>query len=108
MTKESGRKQGKKNAVWILAVVILVPSIYGFGSKFLEFIKVYQSADEGSAFAIAPIMNYLLASSGFFLLFFWAIKGGMFKDIEKPKHDLLAREEMLDATEEPGSILDWH
>ena len=49
--------------------------------------------------AIAPILNYLLASVGFFLLLMWAAMNGMFHDIERPKHKLLEQEEQLDALE---------
>jgi hypothetical protein len=79
-----------------LAVLILVPSLLGFGTKFLEFIQVY-NGDVDGMFAIGPILNYLLASGGFLLLLVWATLDGMFHDIEQPKYDLLTREEWLDA-----------
>jgi hypothetical protein len=41
-------------------------------------------------------MNYLLASLGFFCLLLWAAAQGMFRDIESPKHEMLAHEELLD------------
>ena len=80
----------------ILAILILIPSLWGFGSKFLEFVHVYRGQADG-AFAIAPILNYLLASAGFFLLLMWAAMNGMFHDIEGPKYTLLEREAELDA-----------
>ena len=79
----------------LLAILILVPSLYGFGSKFIEFLHIYSGEVDG-AFAIAPILNYLLASGGFLLLLLWAICHGMFHDIEKPKYSLLEREAELD------------
>lgn len=82
----------------VAAAAILVPSLYGFGSKFVELIRVYQGDADG-AFAIAPIVNYLLASAGFLLLFGWAAANGMFRDLERPKLDMLAREAQLDAAE---------
>ncbi len=84
----------------LLAVAILVPSLWGFGSKFVEFLLVYQGDPEG-AFAITPILNYLLASLGFLFLLFWAIAHGMFHDIERPKYALLEREKALDETTRP-------
>ena len=48
------------------------------------------------AFAISPIVNYLLASFGFLLLFGWAALGGMFHDIEQPKYTMLENEARLD------------
>lgn len=79
----------------LLAVLILIPSGYGFVGKFIELIHVYQGEPEG-AFAAAPIMNYLLASLGFFCLLLWAAARGMFRDIESPKFEMLAQEEVLD------------
>lgn len=81
--------------VLLLAVLILVPSLYGFATKFYELVVVYTGESEG-AFAIAPILNYLLASLGFLLLFFWAGANGMFKDVEQPKHTMLRNEWRLD------------
>jgi len=49
----------------LLAVLILIPSGYGFVGKFIELVHVYQG-DASGAFAVAPIVNYLLASLGFF------------------------------------------
>jgi hypothetical protein len=79
----------------LLAVLILIPSGYGFAGKFIELIRVYRGESEG-AFAVAPMMNYLLASLGFFCLLLWASAHGMFCDIESPKYELLQHEELLD------------
>jgi hypothetical protein len=81
----------------LLAVLILIPSGYGFVGKFIELVHVYQG-EPGGAFAVAPIMNYLLASLGFFCLLLWAAGRGMFRDIERPKYEMLAHEKMLDRT----------
>jgi hypothetical protein len=79
----------------LLATLILIPSGYGFVGKFVELIHVYRGESEG-AFAVAPMVNYLLASLGFVCLLLWATAGGMFHDIEQPKFELLKREELLD------------
>lgn len=79
----------------LLAIAILVPSCWGFGSKFVEFIAIYRGEVDG-AFAVAPILNYLFASFGFLLLFAWAALNGMFHDIEKPKFWMLENEQRLD------------
>lgn len=79
----------------LLALLILIPSLWGFGTKFLEFIAVYRGDVDG-AFAVAPILNYLLASIGFLLLFGWAVANGMFHDIEKPKYTMLEIEEQFE------------
>lgn len=83
----------------IFAVVILVPSLLGFANKFREFILIYRGDVDG-VFAITPIVNYLLASLGFFFLFCWAIGHGMFRDIEQPKYTMLENERKLDEAED--------
>lgn len=79
----------------LLAVAILVPSMLGFVNKFYEFSTTFRQ-DPGGVFAITPIANYVLASLGFLMLFFWATANGMFHDIERPKHRMLEIEEQLD------------
>ena len=75
--------------------MILVPSLLGFANKFREFILIFRGDVDG-VFAITPIVNYLLASLGFFFLFCWAICHGMFRDIERPKYAMLETERQLD------------
>ena len=89
----------------ILALVILIPSLLGFANKFREFIQIYRGEVDG-VFAITPIVNYLLASLGFFCLFCWGIAHGMFHDIERPKYTMLETERKLD--EEEGEDLAWY
>ena len=79
----------------LLALLILIPSLWGFGSKFLEFIAIYRGEVDG-AFAVAPIVNYLLASLGFLMLFCWAVMNGMFHDIERPKYTMLEIDEKFE------------
>ncbi len=84
----------------ILAVIILVPSLWGFGSKFVEFVALFRSSSEG-VFAISPIMNYLLAGMGFFCLLCWGMAQGMFTDVERPKYSMLEQEQVLDEHPHP-------
>lgn len=87
----------------LLAVLILIPSGYGFIGKFIELINVAKG-EAGGAFAVAPIMNYLLASLGFFCLLLWAAGRGMFRDIENPKQQMLDREAELDARSQQPAL----
>lgn len=87
------RRQARVTAA--MAVLILIPSMYGFVGKFVEFVHIYRGS-EGGGFAVAPILNYLLASAGFFCMLLWAAWNGMFRDIERPKVDFLANEARLD------------
>ena len=100
MTGQSNTRQKINRSTWItifFAVPILVFSGLGFAAKFLEFIHTFQGESEG-AFAITPMVNYLLASAGFFCLLVWAAVNGMFHDLERPKHTMLDNHEMLEET----------
>jgi hypothetical protein len=92
---------------WIviaLAVVILGASMYGFGDKFVQFIKVARGERDGM-FALTPIINYLMASFGFLCLLGWAAANGMFHDIELPKYTMLENDERLEAAAQYGHRL---
>jgi hypothetical protein len=85
----------------LLAFLILLPSMYGFVGKFIEFIHVFRGVP-GGQFAVAPMLNYLLASAGFFMLLLWAASNGMFTNIEQPKYAMLENEARLDAAQQQG------
>lgn len=83
---------------WLKAVVaffFLAPCFFGFGSKFIELVHVFRGDAEG-AFAVAPMVNYLLATAGFLFLLGWAAANGMFHNIEQPKKEMLQNEAYLD------------
>ncbi|HVC94297.1 MAG TPA: hypothetical protein VND64_11435 [Pirellulales bacterium] len=87
--------RGSRLVTIAFALTVLLPSLYGFGTKFIELVALCRG-DMTGAFAIAPIVNYLLASAGFLLLFGWAAANGMFHDIERPKLTMLENEARLD------------
>lgn len=93
-------KDKNRSSAWTITVffgvLILIPSLIGFLMKFSEFISVAEDTGSGQ-FAITPIVNYLLASAGFFSLLMWAALNGMFKDLEHPKFVMLETEKELDA-----------
>jgi len=98
---DPGRRRdgSSRRKTWItiaMAVLILIPSMYGFLGKFIEFIHIYRGTG-GGEFAVAPILNYLLASAGFFCMLLWASWNGMFRDVERPKYDFLDNEARIDA-----------
>jgi cytochrome b subunit of formate dehydrogenase len=80
------------------AVPILIFSGMGFIAKFIEFIHTFQGETDG-VFAITPMVNYLLASAGFFCMLVWATINGMFYDIERPKQTMLDNDIALDRQE---------
>ncbi len=77
-------------------VVILIPCLIGFIIKFGELVALTKDPADGG-FAITPVINYLLASAGFFFLLLWAALNGMFRDLERPKYLMLENERELDA-----------
>jgi len=92
----SPRKNTLKTTVLVvMSILILAPSMAGFIAKFIEFIHTFQGEADG-AFAITPMLNYLLASAGFFCMLIWAACNGMFQNIESPKHRMLEIEELID------------
>ncbi len=86
----------------LFAVLILVPSLLGFATKFIEFVAVFRG-DAGGRFAISPIINYLFATLGFLCLFGWAAVHGMLRDIEAPKYRMLEIEDQLDRATPPSN-----
>ncbi|MFN6103361.1 MAG: hypothetical protein ACK5EA_02760 [Planctomycetaceae bacterium] len=97
-TSSAPRNRRARVMTAIFALVILIPSMLGFIAKFIEFIAVFRGQGEGS-FAVTPMVNYLLATTGFFCLFGWALLHGMFREIEAPKQRMLETEEWLDRQE---------
>ncbi|HTN78003.1 MAG TPA: hypothetical protein VL096_22280 [Pirellulaceae bacterium] len=95
MTTSASERRWQRWTTLTLAILILIPSMYGFVGKFIEFVNIYRG-EAGGAFAVAPIMNYLLATLGFFCLLLWATRNGMFRDVEQPKFDMLENEKILD------------
>ena len=88
-------RNGRRRWLTVLAILVfLVPAGLGFGNKLLEFFALV--SDEAGSFAVMPVLNYLLASIGFFLLLCWAMMNGMFHDVEKPKLAMLESERELD------------
>lgn len=84
----------------VLALLILIPSMLGFITKFIELFAVLNGDPDG-VFALTPILNYLLASLGFLCLLLWAAGRGMFHDVELPKRAMLEREDLLDGRTPP-------
>jgi hypothetical protein len=89
----------------VLALVILLPALFGFGTKFRELLLLV--GNEDGAFTVVPVLNYLLVTFGFLLLFGWAVLHGMFRNIERPKYTMLQNERMLEAEECSSRTEGW-
>ena len=76
---------------WIVGAAVLIPSILGFANKFLD-LMIVASGDEEGAFALTPIVNYLLATAGFFCMLMWAVLQGAFHDLNQPSRQMFENE----------------
>ena len=85
---------------WLFAALVLIPTILGFGNKFLDLWLVMQGDEEG-AFAATPIVNYLLATAGFFCLLLWSAFQGAFHDLDQPSRTMFDNEHRLDQRSTP-------
>lgn len=94
-------RPGSRALAWKVTIgfgiLILIPSMLGFVMKFGELMTLSQGTNEDGGFAITPVINYLLASLGFFFLLSWAAVNGMFRDLEHPKYLMLENERKLDS-----------
>ena len=97
MTEDRSKRRRTYFITILFAVPILLFSGIGFVAKFIEFVHTFRGEYDGEgAFAITPMVNYLLASAGFFCLLIWAAINGMFHDIEQPKNTMLENDAALD------------
>lgn len=85
-------------ATWIFAAIVLVPTIAAFALKFWDLVLIVRGDEEG-AFAITPIVNYLLATAGFLCLLIWSASQGAFQDLDGPSQRMLENEQRLDGAE---------
>ena len=80
---------------WFFCALILIPTILGFANKFMDLVLVALGDEEG-AFAVTPIMNYLLATAGFLCLLIWTAMQGAFQDLDGPSVTMFENERRLD------------
>ena len=93
-----GRTRTKNLGALLLVAIILVPAGYGFMTKFKELVLL--SVHEDGAFAVMPVVSYLITTLGFFFLLIYAALHGMFRNIEQPKYAMLETERRLDREEQ--------
>ncbi len=91
--------RGKVRLLWAFAIVILIPSGFGFVRKMIHFYSTLRGDEDGGAITLVPMANYLTIALGFIFLLAWAVAHGMFKDIERPKYTMLDTEAKLDRGE---------
>ena len=88
--------------------VFFVLFVLAAGSLFVYKLFAFLSTikrDELAGFAFDPIIVYAFVAMGFLMLLLWAWMTGQFRDIERPKHDMLKRFEEQERAE--GRWVDW-
>lgn len=76
----------------VLSFFALAVTVAGcmFTYKLCAFLKTIRR-DELAGFAFDPILIYGVVAMGFLCLLVWALLTGQFRDIERPKHEMLQR-----------------
>lgn len=76
----------------ILVFFVLAVTVAGcmFVFKLFSFLKTIRK-DELAGFAFDPILIYGIVAMGFLCLLAWAFLSGQLRNLEQPKHDMLAR-----------------
>ncbi len=85
--EEGGRVLTPVHYFFITAVLIAGGMFCFKLYSFLSTIK----RDELAGFAYDPMITYAFVAMGFLCLLGWAYASGQFRDIEKPKYDMLDR-----------------
>lgn len=91
----AGPPRSVNRFVFVFCIVMLLVAGSGFLMKLIEFATVMLS-DEPMQFAFLPVVTYLMVAAGYACLFIWAYLSGQFKDIEGPKHRMLAMQDEID------------
>ncbi len=98
----------KKRFLWIFSIIMLLTAGTAFIMKLIEFFVTLSDdsnkiIEDGivnqNAFAVMPLVTYLLVASGFGCLLIWSYLSGHYKDVEKAKYRMLEFQEMFDKAE---------
>lgn len=95
-------KDGKFISVAVVAVAVGAAGVT-FIFKLYEFVAA-STTGILPGIVTATVMPYFFVSAGFLLLAAWAWAGGHYKNIEKPKRDMLLQEEEYEKLEEQHKL----
>ena len=94
MSADDQKKQRRKRiAQWVCLIMLFAVLVgaMGFVYKIVQFARE-AFGDTATSFAAVPLLAYVFVAVGFVLLFLWALARGQFRDVERPKYDMLERE----------------
>ncbi len=88
----------RRNVVLWFFVALMLAGGFGFSVKIHNFLQDWLDGN-GINFGGSHLVSYGLVATGYALLLTFAYLKGHFVDIERPKYDLLEREDRLDRAE---------
>jgi hypothetical protein len=78
--------------LWTAMILGLLGAGTAFAFKVAEFVFTIGSEDL-PGFADHPVAVYFFVAAGWLAILGWCFMTGKMRDLEQPKHDMLAREE---------------
>jgi hypothetical protein len=91
MLKRANDRHSRVIIIWSMVVGLILSGI-AFAYKVAEFMFTMTSADFAGSFDV-PVIVYFAIAAGWLSLLFWCFATGAFKDMERAKYDMLAKEE---------------
>lgn len=93
-------RRAARRRVWVLGFFVVAVTAAGlqFVRKLFAFLSTIRK-DELAGFAFDPVLIYAVVTAGFLCLLVWAFLTGQFRDVEKPKYEMLERFEEQEAAE---------
>jgi|JI10StandDraft_1071094.scaffolds.fasta_scaffold1273554_3 hypothetical protein len=95
---ESKAARVRRNIVLWFFVALMLAGGFGFSVKIHNFLQNWLDGN-GINFGGSHLVSYGLVATGYAFLLSFAFLKGHFADIERPKYDLLEREDRLDRAE---------
>jgi hypothetical protein len=77
---------------WVTMIAGLAAAGIAFAIKVTEFVLTLDS-DEVPGFAEVPVGVYFLVAAGWVGLLVWSFATGKLRDLERPKYEMLEKEE---------------
>ena len=83
--------------LWVFSVVMVVTAGTAFIFKLIEFFYTATTKGSDALYSfLMPVLTYLVVAAGFACLFFWAVFGGQYRDVEGPKYRMLEMQDEID------------
>lgn len=92
---EKRRRTAAQRVVLVFFALLMVAGGLGFCVKIHNFLQDWLDGN-GINFGGSHLVSYGLTAAGYALLLTFAFLKGHFADIERPKYDLIEREDRLD------------